>query len=42
MNTLFEKNDGKYEMPGDYRLPSVTLSQDSYEHSVVWGERHKR
>lgn len=42
MNTLFEKNGGKYEMQGDYRLPCVTLPQDITEHIGVWGERHRR
>lgn len=42
MNTLFEKNGGKYEVQGDYRLPCVTLPQDTTEHIGVWGERHRR
>ena len=42
MNTVFEKNGGKYEMQGDYRLPCVTLPQDTTEHIGVWGERHRR
>ncbi len=42
MNTLFEKNGGKYQMQGDYRLPCVTFSQDTTEHIGVWGERHRR
>ena len=42
MNTLFEKNGGKYEMRGDYRLPCVALPQDTTEHIGVWGERHRR
>ena len=42
MNTLFEKNGGKYEMQGDYRLPCVTLLQDTTKYIGVWGERHRR
>lgn len=42
MNTLFEKNGGKYEMQGDYRLPCVVLPQNATEHIGVWGERHRR
>ena len=42
MNTLFEKNGGKYEMQGDYKLPCVALPQDTTEHIGVWGERHRR
>ena len=42
MNTLFEKQGGKYEMQGDYRLPCVALPQDNTEHIGVWGERHRR
>ena len=42
MNTVFEKNGGKYEMQGDYRLPCVALPQDTTEHTGVWGERHRR
>ena len=42
MNTVFEKNGGKYEMQGDYRLPCVALPQDTTEHIGVWGERHRR
>ena len=42
MKTLFEKNGGKYEMRGDYRLPCVALPQDTTEHIGVWGERHRR
>ena len=42
MNTLFEKQGGKYEMQGDYRLPCVVLPQDTTEHIGVWGERHRR
>ncbi len=42
MNTLFEKNGGKYEKQGDYRLPCIVLPQDATEHIGVWGERHRR
>lgn len=42
MNTLFEKNGGKYKMQGDYRLPCVALPQDTTEHIGVWGERRRR
>lgn len=42
MNTLFEKNGGKYEMQGDYILPCVTLPQNVTEYIGVWGERHRR
>lgn len=34
MNTLFEKQGGKYEMQGDYRLPCVTIPQDTTEHMI--------
>ena len=42
MITLFEQQGGQYEMQGDYRLPCVTLPQDTNEHISVWGERHRR
>lgn len=42
MNTLFEKQDVKYELQGDYRLPCVALPQDTTEHIGVWGERRRR
>lgn len=42
MNTLFEKQGGKYEMQGDYRLPCVTIPQDTTEYIGVWRERHRR
>ena len=42
MNTVFEKQGGKYEMQGDYRLPCMALPQDTTEHIGVWGERHRR
>ena len=42
MNTLFEKQGGKYEMQGDYRSPCVALPQDTTEYIGVWGERHRR
>lgn len=42
MNTLFEKQGGRYEMQGDYRLPCVTIPQDTTEHIGVWRERHRR
>ena len=42
MNTLFEKNGGKYKMQGDYRLPCVPLPKDATKHIGVWGERHRR
>ncbi len=32
MKTLFEMQGGKYEMQGDYRLPCVSLPQDTTEH----------
>ncbi len=42
MNTLFEKQGGKYEMQGDYRLPCVTLPQDIADNIGIWGEQHRR
>lgn len=42
MKTLFEMQGGKYEMQGDYRLPCVSLPQDTTEHIGIWGERHRR
>ena len=42
MNTLFEKQGGKYEMQGDYRLPCVALPQDTTDNIGIWGERHRR
>lgn len=41
MNTLFEKQDVKYELQGDYRMPCVALPQDATENIGVWGERHR-
>lgn len=42
MKTLFEKQGGKYEMQGDYRLPCVALPQDTTDNIGIWGERHRR
>ena len=42
MNTLFEKQGGKYEMQGDYRLPCIALPQDTADNIGIWGERHRR
>ncbi len=42
MKTLFEQQDVQYEMQGDYKLPCVTLPNDSDYEIGVWGERHRR
>ena len=42
MKTLFEQQGVQYEMQGDYKLPCVTLSNDSNYEIGVWGERHRR
>lgn len=42
MTTLFEQQGVQYEMLGDYRLPCVTLPNDSDFEIGVWGERHRR
>ena len=42
MKTLFEQQGGQYVLQGDYRLPCVTLPNDSNYEIGVWGERHRR
>lgn len=42
MTTLFEQQGVQYEMQGDYKLPCVTLPNDSDCEIGVWGERHRR
>ena len=42
MATLFEQQGGQYVLQGDYRLPCVTLPNDSNYEIGVWGERHRR
>ena len=42
MKTLFEQQDVQYEMQGEYKLPRVTLPNDSNYKIGVWGERHRR
>lgn len=41
MATLFEQQGGRYELQGDYRLPCVTLPNESDYEIGVWGERHR-
>ena len=42
MTTLFEQQGVQYEMQGDYKLPCVTLPNDSNYKIGVWGKRHRR
>ncbi len=42
MITLFEQQGGRYELQGDYRLPCVTLPNESDYEIGVWSERHRR
>ncbi len=42
MTTLFEQQGVQYEMRGDYKLPCVTLSNDSNYEISVWGEQHRQ
>ena len=42
MKTLFEQQGVQYEMQGDYKLPCVTLSNNSNCEIGVWAERHGR
>ena len=42
METLFEQQGVQYKMQGDYKLPCLTLPNDSDYEIGVWGERHRR
>ncbi|MDF2568027.1 MAG: hypothetical protein K0R90_1483 [Oscillospiraceae bacterium] len=39
MKTLFEQNGGTYRVVGDYRIPNLTLPDESEYHIGIWGQR---
>lgn len=39
MKTLFEQLGGTYTMPGDYRLPNLSVEETDTRPIGVWGQR---
>ena len=40
---IFDKNNGLwYELPGDYYIPCLILSEEETQPIGLWGQRHKR
>lgn len=39
MNSLFEQNGGRYSVMGDYRIPNLTVPDESEHHIGIWGKR---
>ena len=42
METIFEKQGGRYEIQGDYLLPCLTLGNEKEYKIGVWANRHRR
>lgn len=42
METIFEKQGGRYEIQGDYLLPCLTLGNEKGYEIGVWANRHRR
>lgn len=42
MKTIYEATDGKYEMQGDYALPSLKVGDEEEYHIGVFGQRYRR
>lgn len=41
MKSLFEQDDGTYRMEGDYRIPNLTLPDESECPVGIWGQRRQ-
>lgn len=42
METIYETTGGKYEMQGDYALPSLKVGDEEEYHIGVFGQRYRR
>lgn len=42
METIYETTDGKYEMQGDYALPSLKVGDEEEYQIGVFGQRYRR
>lgn len=39
MKSLFEHNGGTYSTAGDYRIPNMSVPENSEHHIGIWGQR---
>ena len=42
MGTIYDENDGRYEVNGNYLLPCLTIGSTGKNKIGVWWQRHKR
>lgn len=42
METIYDKNGGRYEVNDKYLLPRLTIGNNCKNEIGIWGQRHKR